>query len=269
MAKIDETSAESTTDGRAEAGAAKIQVTRTELVWPGKYDENGKRREVARVSLPFQVIERVNESRATREVRTERGLTLFDMWKGDEGETFEEGWRNKLIWGDNKLVMASLLAQFAGRIDFIYIDPPFATGADFNLRLPVGDDADEIFKEQSAIEEKAYRDTWGAGIGSFLGMLLERLVLMRELLSASGSIVVHLDANLGHYVRVMLDEVFGRSNFLNEIIWSYSTSGRPSDRYPQERQSVLVSQGGTACVLPRSSKSSILRVLPRLSLYGR
>ncbi len=74
-------------------------ITRTELVWPGKYDENGKRREVDRVSLPFQVIERVNESRATREATKARGLTLFDFWEGDDAETFEDGWRNKLIWG--------------------------------------------------------------------------------------------------------------------------------------------------------------------------
>src|SRR4051794_13828532 len=108
-----------TGDGR-ESETPKIEVTRTELIWPGKYDENGRRREVGRMSLPFQVIERVNESRATREARAERGLTLFDVWKGDEGETFEEGWRNKLIWGDNKLVVSSLLEHFAGKIDLIY-----------------------------------------------------------------------------------------------------------------------------------------------------
>src|SRR6266542_2875918 len=105
-------------------------VTRTELVWPGKYDGYGQRREVERVSLPFQVIERVNESRATREARTERGLTLFHIWKGDEGDTFEDGWRNKLVWGDNKVVLSSLLEQFTGKLDLIYIDPPFATGTD-------------------------------------------------------------------------------------------------------------------------------------------
>ncbi len=85
------------------------------------------------MSLPFQVIERVNESRATREASKARGLTLFDFWEGDSAVTFEEGWRNKLIWGDNRLVMSSLLDQFAGKIDLIYIDPPFATGADFSI----------------------------------------------------------------------------------------------------------------------------------------
>ena len=88
--------------------------------------------------------------------------TLFDIWEHKEGDTFEEGWKNKLIWGDNLLVLGSLLEQFAGKIDLIYIDPPFATGADFsfqNTELVMTDL--EVTKEQSLIEEKAYRDTWG------------------------------------------------------------------------------------------------------------
>ena len=113
---------------------AKIDITRTELVWPGKYDEQGNRVAPPRVNLPFQIIETINESRATREARKRPAQTsLFDFWGGDEGQTFEEGWRNKLIWGDNLLVMSSLLEQYAGKVDLIYIDPPFATGADFNV----------------------------------------------------------------------------------------------------------------------------------------
>ena len=140
----------------------KIDITRTELVWPGKYNEDGTLKEVPRVSLPFQVIETVNESRATREGKR-RGVqgTLFDVYEGKEGDTFEAGWRNKLIWGDNLLVMGSLLEKFAGKIDLIYIDPPFATGADFSFTAAIGESGDEVLKEQSIIEEKAYRDTWG------------------------------------------------------------------------------------------------------------
>ena len=100
---------------------ARIDVTRTELVWPGKYAEDGSIREVPRVSLPFQVIETINESRATREARKSQVQgTLFNVWNGDEGDTFEEGWKNKLIWGDNLLVMGSLLERFAGKIDLIH-----------------------------------------------------------------------------------------------------------------------------------------------------
>lgn len=194
-------------------------ITRTELVWPGKYDEDGRRRAVDRVALPFQVIERVNESRATREATKARGLTLFDFWEGDSAETFEDGWRNKLIWGDNKLVMSSLLDQFAGKIDLIYIDPPFLTGADFSMTVPIGDSGAELYKEPSLVEEKVYRDTWGGGVGSYVAMMSDRLTLMRELLSERGSIYVHLDATVGHYVKVLMDEVFGANSFQRQIIW--------------------------------------------------
>ncbi len=121
---------------------AKIDITKTELVWPGKYNEDGTRREVAHVSLPFQVIETVHESRATREEQKQpANLDLFNTYNAEEGNTFEEGWKNKLIWGDNLLVMSSLLEKFAGKIDLIYIDPPFATGADFSFKVQVGESA--------------------------------------------------------------------------------------------------------------------------------
>jgi len=196
-----------------------FEITRTELVWPGKYDEDGRRCEVDRVSLPFQVIERVNESRATREAEKARNPTLFDVWQGDSAETFEDGWRNKLIWGDNRLVMSSLLDQFAGKIDLIYIDPPFLTGADFSMRVPIGENGDEIHKEPSVVEEKVYRDTWGGGVGSYVSMMSARLTLMKDLLTESGSIYVHLDATVGHYVKVLMDEIFGAESFQRQIIW--------------------------------------------------
>ena len=202
--------------------AAKISVTKTELVWPGKYNEDGTLREVPRVSLPFQVIETVNESRAARDAKAAGTQpTLFDVYQGNEGDTFEDGWRNKLIWGDNLLVMGSLLEKFAGKIDLIYIDPPFATGADFSFSAQIGEDGASAFKEQSVIEEKAYRDTWGKGSDSFISMIYDRLVLMRDLLADDGSIYVHCDWKMNSLIRVILDEVFGRGNFRNELIWHY------------------------------------------------
>ncbi len=198
---------------------AKIEIIKTELVWPGKYNEDGTLKETPRVNLPFQVIERVNESRATREARRGRTLSLFDVYEGKEGDTFEEGWRNKLIWGDNLLVMGSLLEKFAGKIDLIYIDPPFSTGADFSFTAPIGEGDQEITKDQSIIEEKAYRDTWGHGLDSYLEMLRARLLLMRDLLSETGSIFVHLDWHVSHVVKLLLDEVLGASRFMNEITW--------------------------------------------------
>lgn len=208
----------------------KIDVTKTELVWPGKYNEDGTLKEVPRVSLPFQVIETVNESRATREAKKGQTLSLFDTYEGKEGDTFEAGWRNKLIWGDNLLVMGSLLERFAGRIDLIYIDPPFATGADFSFLAEIGEQGLEIAKEQSAIEEKAYRDTWGRGDSSFLAMMRERLVLMRDLLADNGSLFLHCDWHIGHYLKSICDEVFGRNQLVNEIIWCYTGPGSPRMR---------------------------------------
>lgn len=201
----------------------KIDITKTELIWPGKYNEDGSLREVPHVALPFQVIERVNESRATRESKKnpEQMDMLFEAYTGKEGSTFHEGWRNKLIWGDNLLVMGSLLAKFEGQFDLIYIDPPFASGSDFTVTTSIGDGDQDIDKAPSVIEEKAYRDTWGGGIPSYLSMLSDRLRLIRRLLKPDGSLLVHCDWHVGHLIRSLLDEVFGPEKFLNEIVWYY------------------------------------------------
>jgi DNA modification methylase len=134
--------------------------------------------------------------------------------------------------------MASLLAEFAGKIDLIYIDPPFATGADFSVKMEIGDV--EWTKEPSAIEDKAYRDTWGRGLDSYLQMMYERLVLMRDLLSENGSVYIHLDWHLGHYIKVIMDEVFGKERFLNEIIWAYFAFKRStSKKFPQKHDVIF------------------------------
>lgn len=117
---------------------------------------------------PFQIVEVVNEPRIGKEVKLGEMLGLFDYWKGEQATTFEEGWRNKLIRGDNKFVMSSLLESFAGKIDLIYIDPPFAAGPDFTVEISVGESGEAVHKEHSIIEEKAYRDTWGHGLDSYL-----------------------------------------------------------------------------------------------------
>jgi len=220
---------------------AKIAITKTELVWPGKYHEDGTLREVPRVNLPFQVIETINESRATREAKkAPQNLSLFDIYQGKEGETFEEGWRNKLIWGDNLLVEGSLLEKFAGKIDLIYIDPPFATGADFSFNAEIGETDMEVTKEQSIIEEKAYRDTWGRGIDSYLSMIYERLVLIRDLLSERGSIYVHCDWHVSQYIRMMMNEIIGNANFRNEIVWKRKGgSANPKNRLGVVTDSII------------------------------
>ncbi len=187
-----------------------LSTLRTELVWEGKYDEYGNRREVdvAFCAMPLQKIETVDEPRQ----RAEGQRQLFEPEKAHRDD-----FRNMLIWGDNKLVMASLLKDFKGKIDLIYIDPPFDVGADFTMEIPLGDEKEEVEKDQSTLEMVAYRDMWGRGSDSYLQMMSERLMLMKELLSESGSIFIHLDYRVGHHVKILLDELFGLGNFHNEI----------------------------------------------------
>ncbi len=218
---------------------AKIDITKTELVWPGKYNDDGTLKEVPHANLPFQVIETVNESRASREAKKGKTMSLFDTYEGKEGDTFEDGWRNKLIWGDNLLVMGSLLEKFAGKIDLIYIDPPFATGTDFSFTTEIGESAEVVFKEQSMIEEKAYRDTWGNNLQSYLQMIYSRLTLIRELLADTGSLYVHLDWNVVFYVKPILDEIFGNQCFLNDIIHCYGEREKIQKLYNRKHQTIL------------------------------
>ncbi|MBI5057727.1 MAG: site-specific DNA-methyltransferase [Nitrospirae bacterium] len=188
-----------------------LSARKTELVWEGKYDEYGNRREVdiAGCAMPMQKIETIDEP-ASRLSQT----GLFDAQKAHKDD-----FRNRLIWGDNKLVMASLLKDFKGKIDLIYIDPPFDVGADFTMNVPVGDSKETIGKDQSTLEMVAYRDMWGKGTDSYLHMMYERLTIMRELLSETGSIYVHVGPTVSHLVRSILEDIFGVQNFINEIIW--------------------------------------------------
>lgn len=168
----------------------------------------GKPTHVERLSLPLQTVETINESRATRE---RHAGALFG------GDQMQRSERNLLIWGDNELVASSLLDQYAGRLRLVYIDPPFDTGTDFSFRVNVGDVT--LTKQPSVLEEHAYRDTWGAGRGSYLRMLFDRLVLIHELLTDDGSLYLHCAPNVSHYLKVICDEIFGPDRFRAEIIW--------------------------------------------------
>ena len=131
----------------------------------------------------------------------------------------------------------SLLPEFAGKVDLIYIDPPFDTGADFSFsaRIPGNDSEEEddvrFEKSPSVLEQKAYRDTWGRGLGSYLQWFYEAAVQLREMLSESGSIYVHIGPNMSHYVKAVLDEVFGIQNYINEIIWRRAFGHGDSGRF--------------------------------------
>ena len=186
-----------------------------ELVW------NGKTSEVCNVVLPFQTIEQVDEPRAEKPEDTAAQQDLFST---DARGRQLKGWTNKLIWGDNKLILSSLKngplreeIERQGGLKLIYIDPPFDVGADFSMDIEIG--GDTFTKKPNILEEIAYRDTWGKGADSFIAMIYERLILMRDILAEDGSIYVHMGPTVNHYVRAVLDEVFGVSNFKNEIIW--------------------------------------------------
>ncbi len=192
-----------------------------ELVWDGKYDANGKRVHVPKIALPFQTVETINEDTRARE----RSLSLFES-----GEPSD--WRNRLIWGDKKWVLPSLLPEFGGKVDLIYIDPPFDTGADFSFSAQIpddpnreGDNSQSFTKEPSLLELKAYRDIWGGAkthLDAYLKWFYETVVVLYDLLSPTGSIYVHLDWHVSHYAKAILDEVFGAENFRNEIAWKRS-----------------------------------------------
>jgi len=181
---------------------------------------NGRKEDVTNIALPFHSIEHIDEPRKEEK----KAGDMFEMF--DTRGRQLKGWTNKLIWGDNKLILSSLAngpmreeIEKEGGIKLIYIDPPFAVGADFGFEIEIGGEKAE--KKQSIIEEIAYRDTWGKGISSYLSMMYERLKLMHNLLSDDGSIYVHCDWKTNGYLRLVLDDIFGKDNFRNEIIWHY------------------------------------------------
>ncbi|MGD0113849.1 MAG: site-specific DNA-methyltransferase [Armatimonadota bacterium] len=212
-----------------------LSRTKTELVWEGKYDEYGNRRPIRLPTspLPLQRIETIDEPRD----RSHAQRLPFEP-----GRAHRDDFRNLLIWGDNKLAMASLLEQFRGKVGLIYIDPPFDVGADFTMDVQLGDAGDEVRKEQSILEAVAYRDTWGKNTDSYLHMMYERLTLMRDLLAESGSIYVHCDWHVGSYLRLLLDQIFGEQCFLKELVWYYYNKMHDIRKpiFPRAHDSILL-----------------------------
>ena len=159
----------------------------------------------------------------------------------------EAAWTNRLIYGDNLLAMAALLAgdedtpSLRGKIDLIYIDPPFDSKADYRTKVLLP--GVELEQKPSVIEQFAYSDTWSDGTASYLAMITPRLILMRELLADTGSIYVHLDWHVGHYVKLVLDDVFGKNNFRNEIVWHYSGWNKQLQTSFEKRHDTLFMYG--------------------------
>jgi len=213
-----------------------------ELVW------NGKTNEVCNVVLPFQTIEQIDEPRVEKGTKIGSKAQQQLLFSLDERGRQLKGWTNKLIWGDNKLILSSLKngplrdeIEKQGGLKLIYIDPPFDVGADFSMDIEVGDGGDTFTKRPNILEEIAYRDTWGKGADSFISMIYERLILMRDLLAEDGSIFVHCDWRVSPYLRMVMGDIFGQANFQNEIYWYYYNKlhGATKRVFPRATDTIL------------------------------
>lgn len=214
------------------------EARQVELIW------NGKNSHVHDTALPFQIIEHIDEPRD--DVKLELQPSLFDT----SGKKLQ-GWSNKLIWGDNKYVLSSLKSgpireeiEANGGLKLIYIDPPFDVGADFSTTIEIGDT--EFEKAPTVLEEIAFRDTWGMGQDSFLAMIYERLIIMKDLMSEDSSIYVHCDWRLNSSLRLILDEIFTPIGFRNEISWCYSGPASSQKNYTRKHDSILFYTKGNA-----------------------
>ncbi len=196
----------------------------TELIWNSKY-KDGKKVEPVRIALPFQTVEIVNQE-------TQQGSLVLQPGQ-------KTGWYNRLIWGDKKYVLPSLLPEFAGKVNLIYIDPPFATGTDFSFTTTISESEENFTGGSGVIERKAYRDTWGKGLDGYLQWFYETAVLLHELLAEDGSIYVHIDWRVNSAVRLIMDEIFGSERFFNEIIWYYSQGGKSSRYFAKKHDTIL------------------------------
>jgi len=159
------------------------------------------------------------------------------------GDADGADWTNRLIYGDNLLAMAALLAgdehtpSLRGKVDLIYIDPPFDSKADYRTKVTLP--GVELEQRPTVIEQFAYSDTWSDGTASYLAMITPRLILMRELLAETGSIYVHLDWHVEHYVKIVMDDIYGKSSFRNEVIWKRTTSHSDASAYGSVHDTIL------------------------------
>lgn len=183
-------------------------------------------------------------------------------WKGTNEQIVNKEWMNRLIYGDNLLAMQALLTgdettglpSLRGKVDLIYIDPPFDSKADYRTKINLP--GTDVEQKPTVMEQFAYSDTWQDGTVSYLKMLYPRLVLMRELLSERGSIYVHIDWHVGHYVKMLMDDVFGKDNFKNEIVWrrSNGVAHTSSTQFFRNHDGIYFYQKGKNCQFRRMFK---------------
>jgi len=175
--------------------------------------------------------------------------TPYETKRMNDAAMLSKDWTNRLIYGDNLLAMQALLTDHAvigqpsvrGKIDLIYIDPPFDSGVDYRSQHTI---SSSTIEQSTTMSQIAYSDSWKDGTVSYLRMICPRLMLMRELLSETGSIYVHIDWHVGHYVKILLDEIFGRDQFRNELVWQRDAVGKGakkrSKQWSRELESIYV-----------------------------
>lgn len=168
-----------------------------------------------------------------------RPFTSTQFYPAQLKETHGEeinGWLNKIFWGDNIQVMSHLLKEYRGQIDLIYIDPPYDSKADYKKKIELK--GKKLENDRTSFEEKQYTDIWNND--EYLQFMYERLVILRELLSDKGSIYLHCDYHKSHYLRLMLDEIFGQTNYKNEIFWHYSDGTAPKNAFKRKTDTILL-----------------------------
>jgi site-specific DNA-methyltransferase (adenine-specific)/adenine-specific DNA-methyltransferase len=194
-----------------------------------------------------KILERISNGDALALQTNELVLPSKDiggLYRGTVPKLDDSEWRNRLIYGDNLLIIQGLLAgdsasgfeSMRGKIDLIYIDPPFDSKADYRTKIKLPNT--QLNQKPTIIEQFAYADTWKEGTKSYLEMMYPRLVLMKELLSERGSIYVHIDWHVGHYVKILLDDIFGKNNFKNEIVWCYTGPSAIKGAFPRKHDAI-------------------------------
>ena len=167
--------------------------------------------------------------------RPYRGTNYYPAQLKEKYGEMKDDWINKIFWGDNLQVMSHMLREYRGKIDLIYIDPPFDSKADYKKYIELK--GKKIEGDKTGFEEKQYSDIWTND--EYLQFMYERLTIMRELLSERGSIYVHCDYRVNSYLRLILDDIFGKDNFKNEIIWSYKTGGTTDKYFNRKHDNIL------------------------------
>lgn len=187
-----------------------------------------------------------------------------NLFKSKYQEIDGQNWFNRLCYGDNLLVMQALLngdeatglPSMRGKIDLIYIDPPYDSKADYRTKITLPNC--DIEQRPNVLEQFAYSDTWKEGTVSYLKMMYPRLYLMKELLSEQGSIYVHVDWHVGHYVKILLDDIFGKNNILNEIIWCYKSGGVGDKTFSKKHDTILFYKKGTNVIFNIQKEKSYM-----------